>query len=751
MGEDTVRRTQVEVENADQPFEIHWDREGIPHIYAQTIADAYRGMGYATGSERLWQIHLGALFAGGELASVLGSRFVAQDLMHKAFRIPAYDLPDSPGDWVVDAYLDGLNTVVRSLSNVPAEFVKAGAVPREFTRHDVATKHRFTGWFQHKSWMEKIYLGKLMVRHGEQWFENHVLRFSEADARCLRELNQPLLDMDPRVGKLLFPDADIVRGSNNWAVSAELSASGAPMLATDPHQPHAIPNVFFFVHLHAPGWDAFGASLPGTPYFMMGFNRELAWGLTTGFVDNYDVYVERDGAFDAEPIEIDVAGEPARRFEIARSRHGPLLESLTDGLGITDALPREHWTSLSWVMRDIPTSAGALALLPLAKTSAEFGEALFEDDVCPLVNNIICVDRGNDLRRFIAATVPRRTAVTGTVPLPGWTPAYDFDHSRASDLLVEHNPERGFLLTANNDTMGERGEFPIHNFPAANARAERIEQMLIEQETDFTPAWFERMQQDLLDVKAQQCLPDIIDCLVADHPIVTRARELLSDWDCVADTESEAACVYYLLTDSGWHIDFMQEVLDDALLASMSLVAPGINRFGVADFIATGSPWTEHRQTLERVICRNVIDVITKLDAEFGDDWNWGRIHQISFNHTLAKHQPWAHLKVGPDPIGGSPTTLAMAMHQRVSEDSEARQVYHGPAFRWIVDLADPLHFRFVIAGGNGGGPGGPFVTNQYQRWLTGEYVNVTLVPEELDIAYSHSLKPAEPAEHERH
>ena len=514
------------------------------------------------------------------------------------------------------------------------------------------------------------------------------------------------------------------------------------MLATDPHQPHTIPNVFFFVHLHTPGWDAFGASLPGTPYFMMGFNRELAWGLTTGFVDNYDVYVERDSTFETERFEIDVAGEASRTFEVAHSSHGPILESLTDALGITESRSREYWTSLSWVMRDIPTSAGALAGLPLAATSEEFGDALFENDVCPLVNNIICVDRQNDLRRFIAATIPKRKEVTGTVPLPGWEPAFEFEHSLASELLVERNPDSGFLLTANNDTMGDRGDYPIHNFPTSSARADRITELLVEQKANFTSADFERMQLDLLDVKAREWLPDIIDCLTGDDPVVKRARTLLADWDYVARMDSKAACVYYLLLDTRWHIAFMLEVLGDGLLQSMPVVAPAISRFSVADFMAAGSPWRAHRKLLGRIICRNTIEVMSNLDSEFGEDWNWGQIHQISFRHSLAKHQPWGHLKAGPDPIGGSPTTLAMAMHQPVETGSEKLQVYHGPAFRWIVDLSDPLHFRFVIAGGNGGRVDSPFTINQYQSWLGGEYFDVSLVLDELDIALSQQFSP---------
>ena len=95
-------------------------------------------------------------------------------------------------------------------------------------------------------------------------------------------------------------------------------------------------------------------------------------------------------------------------------------------------------------------------------------------------------------------------------------------------------------------------------------------------------------------------------------------------------------------------------------------------------------------------------------------------------------------MTVGPDPIGGSPTTLGMAMHMgpgpgRTEADEIPCRVYHGPAYRLVVDLADPDHARFVIAGGNGGRPDSAYATNQYPKWLKGDYFTVTLRREELN------------------
>ncbi|MDG1441890.1 MAG: penicillin acylase family protein [Pseudomonadales bacterium] len=737
------------IPDADANLEICWDKIGIPHIFAQSTTDAFRGMGYACASERLWQLHLSNLYATGTAASVMGEKHVPQDLMHKVFNVAATDIPDSPGDYIVDAYLQGVNAYVDSLDEVPPEFLKAGTQPRHYTRHDVASRYRFTGWFQHKTWLEKIYLGKLMAEHGVDYFRDHVLRFSDEDAHCVETLKDSLLNIDLNVARLLFPHETRLSGSNNWAINGELSASGLPMLATDPHQPHSIPNTFFYSHLSAPGWDAFGASFPGVPYFMMGHNRDVSWGLTTGFVDTYDVFVEQQAPTKAKDYSIDIANQSSRNFSISESRHGPILESLTDALDFSDTSGHnkgESFTALDWAMRDQPTSAGILALMPLAKNSTQLGEALFENDVCPLVNNIICVDRHNDMHRYIATTVRHRSGsgknhasegVTGVVPLPGNNPKYDFGLSNAADLLVESNPTHQYVLTANNDTMGDNGNYPIHNFPTHDARAKRIEELLQGQSTKFSVEDFTSMQLDLTDVRARELVPDIIASLrtqPADERIQL-AIQLLSQWDYVADIDSKAACIIYPLLEKRPHLKFIESVLGKSpLTTTLSAIAPGLNRFDINNFMSEGSPWLAHKDTFNKIIADDVIQIVEYLTDTFGNDWSWGSIHQIRFGHSLRKYEPWQHMQVGPDPIGGSPTTLRMAQHNPPATGQIEQEVYHGPAFRWVVDMAEPLKFKFIIAGGNGGRPDGDNISDHYDAWLKGDYFDMSLVREEIEI-----------------
>jgi penicillin amidase len=554
--------------------------------------------------------------------------------------------------------------------------------------------------------------------------------------------------------QLAYPEVNVLSfsGSNNWAITGELSASGKPILATDPHQPHSLPNTFFYVHLSAGSWDAFGAAFPGVPYFMMGFTPDIAWGLTTGFVDCYDLFIEevKDDKYrtqsgwkdlDTQEEIIKVKGQSNSSISIKKTHHGVLLEPFMNEFGMSGSQNNQYQTSLYWSLQNVPTSAGALALLPTAKSAKEFGEFLFENDVCPLVNNIICVDKDSQLERYIATTTPVRKGVTGSVPLAGWMDKYDFNPSTKDQLLVEKNPKSGFSFTANNDTMGDEGDFYIHNFPTHSSRADRIRDLL-NQKKKFSVEDFCEMQLDLYDLSSIEVLPDLIAVLQeSDDQEVKLAAKILGEWDSSASVDSIGACLYYPFLDRFWQRKYMYKVLQDDLINLLPMAAPGLNRFDIGSFLAEDEPWVDHKELLEAIVQEEMRSVINRVKQDLGNDplkWRWGNLHQIAFKHRLNKHKPWKNLKLGPDEIGGSPTTLGMAMHTGKGPGKAANgkipcRVFHGPAYRLVVDLADPFHSKFVIAGGNGGRSDSNFLMTQYKTWLEGNYYTLNLNREEVD------------------
>ena len=82
-------------------------------------------------------------------------------------------------------------------------------------------------------------------------------------------------------------------GSNNWAVSGALSATGAPLIAGDPHLPPSMPGIWYQVGLRHGDRFVRGASMPGMPGVYMGQNNDVCWTFTNVMADVQDLFVER--------------------------------------------------------------------------------------------------------------------------------------------------------------------------------------------------------------------------------------------------------------------------------------------------------------------------------------------------------------------------------------------------------------------------------------------------------------------------
>ncbi|MFZ5999666.1 MAG: penicillin acylase family protein, partial [Bacteroidota bacterium] len=84
------------------------------------------------------------------------------------------------------------------------------------------------------------------------------------------------------------PNKDV--GSNNWALAGSRTATGSPLLCNDPHLNLSLPSIWYTIHLSAPGYNSMGASLPGAPAVISGFNDSIAWGVTNAQRDLVDWY-----------------------------------------------------------------------------------------------------------------------------------------------------------------------------------------------------------------------------------------------------------------------------------------------------------------------------------------------------------------------------------------------------------------------------------------------------------------------------
>lgn len=306
--------------------------------------------------------------------------------------------------------------------------------------------------------------------------------------------------MDARLQALGMGDEH--RGSNNWLVAGEHTASGNPILSNDPHLSLISPPVWWYVHLNTARMggedmiDAEGVAFAGLPGVVLGFNRNIAWGATTTGYDVTDVYLEQitegtGGAPDTVLFDADGDGDLSNAMQVAITtetetvrisgdapplvrdvefvpHHGPILP------GTRTAVPGMpgRFTALSVRYTGYEVS-NELAYFTALLTATNVEEAAAAQDYFRVGSqNFIVIDR-DDIRWSSESRIPIRDPRAMTLDyaedgtMTGTCPMFVLDgtgiHEWTGDLdetLVPHdqNPTRGWIATANQDNVGVTGD-----------------------------------------------------------------------------------------------------------------------------------------------------------------------------------------------------------------------------------------------------------------------------------------------------
>ncbi len=230
------------------------DSLGVPHIQAASMEDALFLQGYVTAQDRLWQMDAIRRLAAGELAEVAGPRALETDVDARRLRLrrlaERYATVASPGDrrWFA-AYARGVNHFIETHRNrLPVEFALMRYDPRPWTVTDTI-----------------LAMLQMYRTLSQTWrFENQKAAMLSGGDKNKVEFLFPLRD-----------GGEPQPGSNAWAISGALTASGKPLLAGDPHMEFSLPSAWYLVHLRAPGLNVAGATLPGIPAVIIAYRNGI--------------------------------------------------------------------------------------------------------------------------------------------------------------------------------------------------------------------------------------------------------------------------------------------------------------------------------------------------------------------------------------------------------------------------------------------------------------------------------------------
>ena len=720
------------------PVEILRDRFGIPHIFAQSEADAHFALGFVHAQDRLWQMEMNRRIGAGRLAEALGrggletDRFLRTLGVRRAAQANLAHLDDDTREHL-DAYAAGVNAFLGTRPVLPPEFFLADLDFETWQAVDSLTWLKMMAWDLGGNWRNELLRMRLAKTLPMARIQEFLPPYPGDAPLRIRDLKELYEDKEPPRVAQKWGLSPFSAASNSWVVAK--GASGKPLLANDPHLGLTAPSVWYLAHLEAPGLSAIGGTLPGVPGVLIGRNARIAWGFTSTGPDVQDLYLEKidtlgqylapQGARPFELIEeiIAVKGESPEKLEVRVSRHGPVISDVSrSALELT---PRGYALALQWtaLAEDDRTMQAALAI-SRAGNWQEF-ESVLKELHSPQ-QTVTYADVDGNIGFIAAGRVPVRKPendLHGLAPAPGWDARYDWSgYVPFAELPRVLNPPGGTLVSANHKIVPP--DYPHHLTVEWQPpyRAQRIAELLKNQ--PHSVAGFAHMQLDALSLAVRELLPLLLDT----KPRTAAAGELLgrlAAWDgTMAAGRPEPLIV------SAWWRELGRALYADELGAAFS-EHWGLRVVFLQKALKENSAWCDNIRTPAIESCDTLLSeslerALLDLQKRYGDDvqdWTWGEAHRAHHRHRPFSRSPWlARFFDITLPSAGDAYTIN-AGRGDFADEAAPFASRHAASYRGIYDLADPQASLFIHSGGQSGNPLSAHYRAFSEAWGRGEYI----------------------------
>ena len=747
---------EVALPGLSAPAQIKRDPNGVAYITARSANDAWFALGFAHAQDRLWQMDFQRRMGAGRLSEVMGAatlgldRFMRQLGLYRVAEENLKALSDEARE-VLESYAAGVNAFISR---------RPGALPPEF----LLLRYKPEKWRP----ADSIVWGRLMALTLSDNMRWEILR-----ARLAKRVTpQQLADLFPGAPRRETPttlaDAGAidyeklwaalpmdmlgVGASNEWALSGAHSATGKPILANDPHLRFGMPNLWYLARLEAPGLTLTGATVPGVPFFILGHNGAIAWGLTTTHSDTQDLFVERvdqgDGRlyqtpqgprpFETRTETIKVRGGDAVELVVRSTRHGPVISDIMPGArealprgmpgaGAADTAKEGEVMALSFAgLSPDDRTSEALYRVNRARDWSGFLAAL--KDFHSPQHNFVFADTAGNVGFISAGRVPVRRAGDGRLPAPGWNGEYDWTGWLPFDSLPRaFNPASGVIVNANNkpaaDAAALGSDFDM------TYRARRILDLIAidpRPSVDSVAA----MQLDSVSMAARDLIP-ILTQVEPNDDRARRAVAMLKAWDGRMDRRRAEPLIF-----SAWLRELNRLLYADELgplFADYWDLRPDV----VELMLTQRQQWCDDVTTPARETCEErialaldrALDFIAERYGRNPADWRWGDAHQAKLSHPVLGKLPllW-RLSDVQMPSDGDAFTVNRGQ-ANVSDAAEPFTHIQGAVYRAVYDLADLDNSRFMQASGQSGNPLSPFYANLARRWRDGRTIRIPAAP----------------------
>jgi len=737
------------------------DDFGVPHVYGKSDADAVFGMLYAQCEDDFNRVERNYIWAIGRLAEVEGEKELYSDLRAHLFMTEEEakaNYENSP-DWLkklCDAFADGVNFYLKTHPEVK---------PKLLTRFEPW----FPMYFSEGSIggdIESISTEKIKAFYGEK----EGLGSNTDWHSVLSEGWSSLVSgsAGSTDWQSMLPD-DEPRGSNGFALSGKMTASGNAMLLINPHT-----SFYFRPEVHVvseEGLNVYGAVTWGQFFVYQGFNEKTGWMHTSSYADVMDEFVEtvteEKGQYfykygdEKRPIiakQVTLKYKEGnemkqRKFPIYRTHHGPITHKITakDAAPIIphpsslipenpSSLPEksgqaipEYWVSTAMMWDPVKALTQSFTRTKLSN-HGQFREMM--DIRTNSSNNTVFADAEGNIAYYHGNFVPKRdTSFDFTKPVDGSNPATDWQGLHEVDeCIVVANPPNGWLQNCNSTPFTCAGEYspkpedyPVYmRLPAENFRGIHAVRLLQERK-DFTLEKLIETAYDPYLPGFEQLVPGLVKAFdeadsQGNDKMLAPAIEVLRSWDYRTSAESVAmslAHYYGSLYD--------KEGIDPEGFEGMER----INRFG------THSPPTERLGIFKKAV--------QQLTADFGKwDVPWGEINRFQ-RITGDIEQPFDDSKPSL-PCGLASGKWGALASYGARQFKGTKRIYgtSGNSFVAVVEFGEKVKAKSLLAGGQSGDPKSPHFYDQAQRYVDVQFKDVAFYREDVERRAVRRYKPGE-------
>jgi len=747
---------EEKLRNISKETTVYFDEYGVPHIYATTQKDAMITLGYVHAQDRLWQMELMRRIAPGRLSEIFGNpalktdKFFAGLAIDENSKTAAANLnKNSPTYIFANAYLDGINQYIEQ-GKTPVEITLLGIKQEKFTLKDVYNIFGFMSFSFAMAQKTDPLLTDIRDRFGMDYLKDFGIDGS-LGAKQLKSYNgtyKEYGEISKSVASLLeAAPVPAFIGSNSWVIGGGKTMNGNVILANDPHIMYSQPGTWYEAHIVCPNYEMYGYYIAGTPFPLLGHNRNYAYGLTMFENDDVDFFEEQDNPNNQKQYKtiagyknytykqkiIKVKDSAEVKVNIKTSQHGPIVNGLLDGLKPNESV------AMSWIYTQQKNQIlDAVYELSHAQDLEHFHKNI-ELIKAPGLNIMYGDAKGNIAWITSGKLYKVDKSVNSNFILNG---ANGIDDKKEFIPFVKNpaatNPKWNYVYSANNQPEPIDGYlYPGYYLP--KDRAERIEGLLAAK-NDWTKEEVSKMIVDNTSATAQTIVANMTKPLNVSKfsQNERKALRILKEWKATHDLQDIAPSIY-----NKWIYFYLKATFEDELGEENFKLLLGthiVKQIIEAQSQNVASPWwdnciTKNKQEIQsEIMTQSFKQAVASLENQLGFDvnqWQWEKVHKVTFQHPIGKVKLFSKFfNIGTFGISG---TNEVINNQLFTYSDEAEiQVKGGPSTRRIIDFSDIENSWSIVPTGQSGNPMSPHYNDQADMFVKGKFRKMKLNKAEI-------------------